>query len=285
LADRREALICCTPAMKHWTLDTIHWDRFDRTRVDADIVRIVKAASMVEHNGGDYATYLENVFADDAEFRRAAREWSVEEVQHGQALRRWAELADPAWDFDASFRRFTGTFKLPLDATTSVRGTRTGELIARCIVETGTSSYYAALAEATDEPVLKQICTKIAADELRHYRLFYKNMQRYQAAEHLGFWGRLRTGLGRILESEDDELACAYWAANEGDRAYVRKPYSRAYARRAYAVYRPHHVERGIAMAMKAIGLSPQSRLHDWLSRFASWLMRTRVASLAKAGA
>ncbi len=271
--------------MKHWTLDDIDWARFDRSKVDPDIVRILKASAMVEHNGHAYAVYLENVFADDPEFRAAARDWSQEEVQHGKALRRWAELADPTWNFDASFKLFTETFKLPLDVTTSVRGTRTGELVARCIVETGTSSYYTALADTNDEPVLQQVCRKLAADELRHYKLFYKHMQRYQDAERLGFWGRLRTGLGRILESEDDELACAYWAANESDRPYVRKPYSRAYARRAYAVYRPQHVERGIAMAMKAVGLSPQGRLHTALSRFAGWLMRTRVAALAKAGA
>ncbi|HTY65300.1 MAG TPA: ferritin-like domain-containing protein [Alphaproteobacteria bacterium] len=271
--------------MKHWTLDDIAWDRFDVGKVDADLLRIVKAASLVEHNGGDYAVYLENVFKGDAEFQDAARAWAKEEVQHGQALQRWAELADPAWDFAAAFRRFNDGFKLPLSATTSVRGTRTGELIARCIVETGTSSYYAALAEASAEPVLKQICLKIAADELRHYKLFYTHMTRYQTAERLGFWGRLRTGLGRILESEDDELACAYWAANETSPTYARKPNSRAYARRAYAVYRPHHVERGIAMVMKAVGLSPQSRLHGWLSRFAGWVMRTRVASLAKTNA
>jgi rubrerythrin len=270
--------------MKHWTLDDIAWDRFDRLKVDPELLRIIKAASLVEHNGGDYAIYLENVFADDGEFRQAARDWAQEEVQHGQALARWAELADPTWDFKAAFKRFTDGFKLPLSATTSVRGSRTGELIARCIVETGTSSYYTALAEAADEPVLKQICRKIAADELRHYKLFYMHMTRYQSAEHLGFWGRLRTGLGRILESEDDELACAYWAANRTGDAYDRKPNSRAYARRAYAVYRTHHIERGIAMVLKAVGLNPQGRLHVWLSRFAAWLMRTRVERLARAG-
>lgn len=271
--------------MKHWTLDDIAWERFDREKVDADLLRIVKAASMVEQNGRDYAIYLNNVFAGDAEFQRAATDWAEEEVQHGQALRRWAELADPSWDFDAAFRRFTATFRLPLEATASVRGSRTGELISRCIVETGTSSYYTALAEASAEPVLKQICGKIAADELRHYKLFYTHMKRYLGAEKLGFWGRLKSGIGRILESEDDELACAYWAANFDGTPYTRRPNSRAYARRAYSVYRRHHIERGIAMVLKAIGLMPQGRLHNLLSRAAERLMRSRVASLVRAGA
>ena len=50
------------------------------------------------------------------------------------------------------------------------------------MVETGTSSYYTALAEATDEPVLRQICKLIAADEYRHFKLFYDHMRRYLAA-------------------------------------------------------------------------------------------------------
>ncbi|HJS32617.1 MAG TPA: ferritin-like domain-containing protein [Alphaproteobacteria bacterium] len=271
--------------MRHWTLDDISWDAFDPSKVDPEVVRIVKAASLVEHNGGDYATYLCNVFHDDREFQTVARHWADEEVQHGKALARWAKLADPAWDFEAAFAEFLRGFRLPLDARNSVRGTRTGELIARCIVETGTSSYYGALAEAADEPVLRQVCHKIAADELRHYKLFYAHMKRYQAAERLGFWGRLRTGLVRILESEDDELAYAYYAANGADGPYDRRRNSRAYARRAYAVYRQRHVERGVAMALKAMGLAPNGRLQRMLGRAAARLMRARANALARAGA
>ena len=65
-------------------------------------------------------------------------------------------------------------------------------MIARCIVETGTSSYYTALHEAAAEPVLQEICRRIAADELRHYRLFYKTLCAYQARERLGRWARLQ---------------------------------------------------------------------------------------------
>ena len=271
--------------MKHWTLDDILWEAFDPVRVDPDIVRIVKAASLVEHNGGDYATYLCNVFDDDRDFQAVARAWAEEEVQHGRALARWAALADPGWDFAAAFAAFTHGFRLPLEASQSVRGTRTGELIARCIVETGTSSYYTALADAVDEPVLRQICRKIAADEHRHYKLFFSHMQRYQSAERLGFWGRLKTGIGRVLESEDDELAYAYYAANGARGRYDRRTNSRAYARRAYAVYRPWHIERSVAMVLKAMGFTPNGRLHVVLSRFAAWLMRARANALVRAGA
>ena len=272
--------------MKRWTLADIRWDRFDREKVDPELLRVVKAAALVERNGADYATYLCNVFTDDPAFQDAARSWSLEEVQHGEALARWAMLADPGWDFAAAFRRFTDGFRPPVEVAESVRGSRTGELIARCIVETGTSSYYAALADAAAEPVLSEICRRVAGDELRHYKLFYDHMKRYQSAERLGRWGRVRTGLGRILESEDDELAYAFFAANAPAGArYERKRWGRAYARRAYGVYRAHHVERGIGMALKAVGLKGNGRLHRAAWPLAHRFVRWRAAALARQAA
>ena len=67
---------------RHWTLDDIPWAQFDAAQVDPDILKVVKAAAMVEHNGGDYAAYLCSVFHDDPEFQVAARQWAEEEVQH-----------------------------------------------------------------------------------------------------------------------------------------------------------------------------------------------------------
>ena len=86
--------------------------------------------------------------------------------------------------------------------------------------------------------------------------------------------------LGRIGESEDDELAYAYFAANHPGETYDRKRFTRAYARRAYAVYRRHHVERGIAMVLKATGLTPSGRLNRWLTALACWFMQVRVRRL-----
>jgi hypothetical protein len=225
--------------MKHWRIDEVGWDRFDRSRLDPEIVAIVKAAAMVERNGTDYGTYLNRVFHDDPAFCAAANNWSVEEVQHGDALGRWAMLADPTWDFETAFARYRSGYKLPLlAAENSVRGSRTGELIARCMVETGTSSYYSALADAATEPVLQQICRLIAADEFRHFKLFYDHLRRYLQRERIGFVSRLRIALGRIGETEDDELAYAYycvvlplpahgtrrWYDPQGDRPATERP-------------------------------------------------------------
>jgi hypothetical protein len=269
--------------MGSWTLDEIPWQQFDRARVDPEIVRIVKAAALVEYNGGAYAHHLCRVFAGDPDFSANAERWGEEEVQHGVALARWAQLADPNFDFDAAVARFRAGFQPDFDSDRSRRGSLAGEMLARCIVETGTSSYYTALREAAGEPVLQDICRHIAADELRHYRLFYKTMNAYQVRQRLGLWTRLRIALGRVIEAEDDELAYAYYAANEADKNYDRRRCSRAYARRALALYRPHHVERIVAMTLKAVGLTPNGRLGRVLSRLSWTMMRWRVGQLERA--
>lgn len=271
--------------MRHWTLDDVAWQQFDRSQLDPDIVRIVKAASLVESNGGAYAHHLCRIFHDDPDFQQNAQRWGEEEIQHGKALGRWAELADPEFDFDAAFRRFRAGYRVDFASAVSRRGSRSGEMIARCMVEVGTSSYYTALRDAAREPVLQAICRHIAADEIRHYKLFYKKLARCLDREPIGFWRRLRIALGRIAESEDDELAYAYYAANETAEPYERRCYGRAYARRAYALYREPHVVHGVMLIFKALGLSSHGLLAHMTSRFAWRAMRHRAIRLAKAEA
>lgn len=268
--------------MKHWTLDDIPWDAFDRDKIDPDIVAVVKAASLVERNAADYVTYLSNVFADDPTFLEQVRAWGDEEVQHGDALGRWAELADPNFDYQDSFRRFSEGYRIPVDATASVRGSRVGELIARCVVETGTSSFYSALRDSTDEPVLSLLCHRIAGDEFRHYRMFLDAMNRYQSAERLSRLRRILVVLDRYREIEDDELSYAYHCANMRGKPYDRRRASAAYGSRALGRYRSAHVQRAVAMMLKPTGVSPQGRAGRLLSQLA-WRYMQRQARRMRA--
>lgn len=251
--------------MGTWSLNDIPWDRFDASRVDPDIVPIIKAAGVVEYNADDYRHYLNNVLDDDRRTRAAIRQWSLEEIQHGSALGKWAELADPGFSFERSYQRFVENFTFPLDVSQSVRGSRVGELVARCMVETGTSSFYSALGDATDEPVLKEICRRIAEDEFAHYQMFYAHMRRYLKVEQLSLAERLRVAFDRIAEAEDDELATAYWAANRPEEPFDRRPNSVAYARGSLRYYRPNHIRRMIDMVFGALGLDPTGPL-GWIA-------------------
>ena len=109
------------------------------------------------------------------------------------------------------------------------------------------------------------------------------HMRRYQAAERLGLVARARVAFGRLVESEDDELAMAYHCGARAAGPYSREASIRAYQRRALPLYRLEHLRRGLAMALKAIGLEPGAWLGRGLARIAWWLVRHRVRRLARA--
>jgi rubrerythrin len=274
-----------------WTLDDIHWEGFDPAKVERGLLAAVKSAALVELNAPDYVTYLQRVFRDsDANTLANIEQWGREEIQHGLALGRWAERADPSFDFKSAFARFRAGYTAPHFATDdpdSVRGSRRGEMIARCVVESGTSSFYSAIRDSADEPVLKEIAGRIAADEFRHYRLFLETLNAQDEPE-LPWWRRVLVAATRVNESSDDELAYAYYCANvpasqESSVPYGRKRFARAYHARAMRLYRRHHVGKLVQMVAKSVGANPQCRLTRAASAVLWSILRLR-AGLAPAG-
>lgn len=270
--------------MTHWTdfglwqEDDIPWHRFDASRVDDDLVKLIKAAGLVELNAPVYAAYLCNVFHGDAGFAALAKDWADEEVKHGRTLARYAKLADPDFDFDDAFKRFTGGFQVPVEVSRSVRGSLTGEILARCVVETGTSSHYTAIRRATDEPLLRELCRNLAADELRHYKTFWEFSKELRAREGVGLVRRARVVIGRVAEAQDEELAYAFHSANEKPGTFNPRRANEAYAGNAYRLYPPYLVERMVAMLLNVIGLKP----HGWLSRRISRLAYRKMQKRAR---
>jgi hypothetical protein len=265
-----------------WSLDDVDWSRFDESKVDPSLLAAVKAASLVEYNAPDYVSYLKRVYRGAPEsVIRAIEHWGEEEIQHGMALGRWAQLADPSFDFKGAFARFRALYRAPHfeRGEGSVRGSRRGEMISRCVVESGTSSLYSAIRDATPEPVLKEVAGRIAADEFRHYRLFYDMLQSENEPD-LPRWRKLWVAFMRVTESGDDELPCAYYCANvppaeAAAKPYRRKLYARLYQEKVTTFYRLHHIERLVKMVIKPAGLNPSGRI----SRLASallWRMLTR---------
>ena len=256
--------------MSSWTLNDIDWDKFESGKLDPELLKLVKAACMVEHHSGAYGEFLCAIFEGEPEVCDEARKWSDEEVQHGLALRRYAELADPNFDFSDAYSRFIKVHVINVDAKESVRGSLCKEMVARCAVEVGNSSYYSALRDAVDEPVLRQICSNIAGDEFRHYKLFYKYANHFQKLEGLSRWSRLKIAVGRFIETSDDELSYAYYCGSGDRKPYVRKEANKACMARTLQLYRFEHVQRGVGMSLKSAGIKPQSTLGKLIT-FVSW--------------
>ncbi len=255
-----------------WKLEDVSWHLFDASSVDATMLAAIKAAALVEYNAPDYVAYLKRVFPNSSpEAHEWIERWGAEESQHGIALGRWAELADPSFKLEEAFARFRKGYQPPHfsgDGADSVRGSRRGEMIARCVVESGTSTYYSAIRDATDEPVLKEVAGRISADEYRHYKLFYETLHKQDEPE-LSFFKKLWVAFGRVRESDDDELAYAYYCANvplsqELARPYSRKIYSRLSAKTGMTIYRRRHIRKLVQMVAKAVGADPHGKLADW---------------------
>ncbi len=265
-----------------WTMDDVHWSLFDPQEVDQTLLCAIKAAALVEYNAPDYVTYLKRVFAGSQETMTALEQWGREESQHGRALGRWAEMADPTFKLEEAFVRFRKGYTpahFEGGAEASVRGSRRGEMVARCVVESGTSSYYTAIRDATEEPVLKEIAGRVAADEYRHYKMFY-DILNAQTEPDIGFWTRLKIAIGRVRESDDDELAYAYYCANvppekEAITPYKRKKYSRMSAHASMTVYHRRHIQKLVQMVVKVVGANP----HGWLANMAGALLWRRLQS------
>lgn len=267
--------------MSRWTLADLPWSSFRRDLVEPRLLAVVKAAALVEHNSASYGDHLARVFTGDQDLIADARRWSLEEVQHGEALARWVALADPAYDHAEALRCFATRIRAGTPDGRSRRGSRRGELIARATVEVGTSSFYSALAEAVREPLLKGIVGHIAADEFAHYRLFIRHEQRLAAGEPLGRWRRLRIALGRVGESGDDELAYALCCALGHTARYRRRPYAAAHAAWSMAPYRRDDIARAVALILRSVGWNARGLPARLLASASWWAFRLRRALAA----
>ena len=267
--------------MSHWNLDTIAWDRFDSSRVHPQLLAFARGACLVEYNADVYTDYLCRVFGDDPELQSKFRTWGEEERRHGLAIKKWVELADSGFDFDRSLAVFRAAYQqVPEEGGDSVRGSKARELVARCIVECGTSSFYSALKDAAEEPVFKEICKLIALDEVRHFNLFRKSLEgRYGPAEKLGVVSRVKVVVGRMLETSDEELSFAYRAGNFPDEPIDperTREYSKDYMRRIAQLYNPTHFRLGLGLAMKAAGINAGQRIRTVFAYIAHAFLRLR---------
>jgi len=171
-------------ARQHWSLDDISWHAIRRdavARTEAWFY-LLASASLMESATDLYTENLIDFFADDQEVTWWLENyWLPEELQHGRALRRYVEVAWPEFDWEPARRRFVAEFRPFCD--TALEPSRSLEMASRCVVETGTASYYRTLSRASPDPVLGTLTRRIAEDEVRHYKHFYRYFRKYQYRE------------------------------------------------------------------------------------------------------
>ena len=133
-------------------------------------------------------------------------------------------------------------------------------MVARCVVETGTATFYRMLSELSREPVLKRLAAEISADEVRHYKHFYRYFQRYRSVERPSRVAILRPLLKRAAEVEAEDAFYAFKAVFRVCNPDAEFPEKRlcGLSRRRRAAHQSHFPHgMAVKMLLKPLGLNP----------------------------
>lgn len=200
------------PGDASWSMDDMPYDALERATVAGNelLLHLVASASFVEITSDVYTRNLAEFFRGDAQVVDwLERKWESEELQHGRALKRYVEIAWPDFDWDGAYRNFLAEFR-QFCSVDQLASTRALEMAARCVVETGTAAFYRALAEMSPEPVLGTIAAAISADEVRHYKHFYRYFMYYREHERPSRAAVARTLWARIGEVDAEDAFYAF---------------------------------------------------------------------------
>jgi Fatty acid desaturase len=252
-----------SPVRRHWSLDDIPWPAIRRDAVSRNdaLFYLVTAASLMESATDLYTENLIQFFAGDDEIGSWLEQyWLPEELQHGKALRRYVETAWSDFDWWAVREGFIEEFRPYCDeALEAARGL---EMASRCVVEMGTASFYRGLSRASPDPVLATLTDKIANDEVRHYKHFYRFFRKYLAIERpartviaTALWRRLR-----MTGGEDRLVVLKHiYAVRQPGAAFDGALY-RQVRRQCRQLMRPHFpAEMSIRMLLKPLDLSART--------------------------
>ncbi len=171
-------------------MDQIAFDRIEHERIVSEDTwfLVLAAASFVESLSDLYSQNLLGHMGDDPEASQWLLDrWEPEELQHGRALRRYVETVWPEFDWQMAFDGFCADY-CPHCNPELLEPTRALEMVARCVVEAGTSGLYGLLQQISPEPVLTTLVGHIRNDEVQHYKYFYHFFLRYREIEHPSRW-------------------------------------------------------------------------------------------------
>jgi hypothetical protein len=194
-----------------WHYQDIDFSRIDRSRIvdNEDLFFLLCASSFIESGSDLYTSNLASFFNGDREVTDwLNNHWEPEELQHGRALKTYIHAVWPDFDWDPAFAKFFDEYSKSCTVE-EFEKTRGLEMAARCVVETGTATLYRAINNCSDEPVLKLLTDKIRADEVRHYKHFFKFFKRYNQFEGHGRFTVLRTLIRRVMEIKNDDSEIA----------------------------------------------------------------------------
>jgi len=244
----------------HWTIADL-----DLTRIEHKLVRddwftfyLVAGASFIETAADVYTGNLVVHFPDPVARDWLAKRWQPEELQHGQALRAYVEAVWPDLAWEQAYAGFLQEYSR-LCTLEQLEDSRTLEMAARCVVETGTATFYTTVQACAHEPVLKRLAGLIRRDEVRHYNHFRSFYQAYQAQERVGRLSVLRALYKRLTEAEQEDAYVGFkhaWLMRHPGEAF-RDEHFAGFMEQVRERLRPHYPYRmAVQMVLQPLRLN-----------------------------
>lgn len=175
-----------------WRISDVPWHEIETAKVDPSLVAIVRQIAHSELTTFDAVRqFYARGYVDDPDFAQWIAVWLYEETKHPQVLMKWLSCFG---------EKFSSDFMLEGRGTQPFLRAPISTLAMNVISEMMASAGYLNLARASQEPVLTQIATQLAADEGRHASHFMAyaqrciersenpDLERKRAVEVLYFW-------------------------------------------------------------------------------------------------
>ena len=267
------------PRMR-WCMKDISYEHIDRSLIegDEDLFYLLMSASFIETGSDTYAANLGEHYAGYPEIQHWLQgEWEHEELQHGAALRRYVETVWPSFPWQEAYDSFFAEYS-QLCTVEELFSDRRLEMVARCVVETGTTAYYHTLRELSREPVLTQLLSQIRNDEIGHFKYFlagFKSLQQQAPVGRMRIAGTLYSRLKELRDSDSD-VALRHVFAHKGELFSQPQREFTDVAKRVYRLISTGlPADLAVHMLLKPLLLSAKAEawLRTPISKFACKLM------------
>ena len=267
---------------RRWRLEDVGYERIDHALIAGheELFYLLASASFMETGSDMYTANLAAHYADHPEVADWLRaRWEHEELQHGKSLELYVRAAWPAFDWQAAFDGFFAEYAA-LCTMEALERDRALELVARCVVEMGTTTYYQTLQGLSPEPVLTALLGRIRNDEVGHYKHFLGYFRQLRAQRPVPRWRVARVLVERLreLRSSDSDVALRHvWAHRGGLFAGGARSFEDISGRVYQLVSTRLPADQAVRMLLKPLMLP--HRLEKWLQPPLSHLARRVIAA------
>ena len=214
---------------KHWS-EGFRWENVSGPGVVQDkiLFLVLVSSSFLEMTIPVHTKNLTTYYASNAEVVEWVRhQWNKGEVEHGKALKRYATSVWKSFDWEAAYNRFYAEYQ-HCCTVGRMQPTKALEMLARCVTESGSATFYKWLSLSTSEPILASLMKRMWHDEVRHYKYFLRFFRYYALEERLGKIEIFTTMVRRSVQfkSEDAYIAFKYaWEAWHGEGSFKPRHY------------------------------------------------------------